>query len=246
MALRTEAFRDNPNRLAFLYGPIVLAGDIAPRKPAPDIVTMNGSILSGLKPLSGKPLEFISAPDEFHAIDQDSGEAIRFSPFYAAYDRTYAVYWDKLTPAEFAAKRNEHAEEIRRMKEVAARTIDSVDPGNPRSEESHRGEGESSYGGDFGDRHWRDARSGGWFSYRFKVEPGVAQDLVCTYWGGDGGREFDILVDGVRLATQKLTNTHPGKFFEEVYSIPPAMIEGKREVTIKFQGAPGRSAGGGS
>ena len=44
------------------------------------------------------------APNAFHAIDQDSGEVVRFSPFYAIYDRTYAVYWDKLTPAEFAAQ----------------------------------------------------------------------------------------------------------------------------------------------
>ena len=59
--------------------------------------------------------------------------------------------------------------------------------------------------GEFSNRRWRHATDGGWFSYNLKVLPDQPQELLVTYWGSDGGgREFDILVDGQKLATQKL------------------------------------------
>ena len=68
---------------------------------------------------------------------------------------------------------------------------------------------------------------------------------MVTYWGSDGGnREFDILVDGTRVATQKLQNNKPDTFYDETYSIPPELTRGKQAVTVKFQAHPGRWAGG--
>ena len=61
----------------------------------------------------------------------------------------------------------------------------------------------------------RHAVDGGWFSYELKVHADTPQDLVCTYWGSDGGnRVFDILVDGEKIATQKLAANKPGEFFD--------------------------------
>ena len=35
------------------------------------------------------------------------------------------------------------------------------------------------------------------------VDPRRPMNLVCTYWGSDtGGRAFDILADGQKIATQ--------------------------------------------
>ena len=74
---------------------------------------------------------------------------------------------------------------------------------------------------------------------------GKPQELRATYWGSDGGpRVFDILVDDAKLATQRLRNNHPDKFFDETYPIPEEMTKGKEKVTVKFQAHLRSTAGG--
>jgi len=66
-----------------------------------------------------------------------------------------------------------------------------------------------------------------------------------TYWGSDsGGREFDILINGTKIATQVLNNNNPGKFFDVTYPIPQELTKGKDKVTVRFQGQANRTAGG--
>jgi hypothetical protein len=68
---------------------------------------------------------------------------------------------------------------------------------------------------------------------------------VLTYWGSDsGGREFDILVDGVKIATQVLNNDRPGQFFDVIHPLPDELTRGKEKVTVRLQGHPERTAGG--
>jgi hypothetical protein len=69
--------------------------------------------------------------------------------------------------------------------------------------------------------------------------------LECTYWGSDvGGREFDILVDGRKIATQALVQNQPGKFFSVRYPIPLKMSRDKRSLIVRFQAHAGKTAGG--
>ncbi|HZO89461.1 MAG TPA: beta-L-arabinofuranosidase domain-containing protein [Chthonomonadaceae bacterium] len=244
MSLRTEAFRDNPHRLAFLYGPIVLCGEVDAKRPAPAIVSDNGRILADLKPEAGTPLRFTGSPRLFHVPGASEGQPMLLGPFYRMADKSYAVYFDVLTPEQWQEKRKEYEAEQARLREIAARRVDSVEPGEPESEREHKFAGETTYAGDFGDRHWRDARLGGWFAYELKVLPDTPQELVCTYWGSDAGREFDVLVDGMKIAMVRLTNAHPGHFYDEIYPLPPDLLRGKETITVRFQGHPGRSAGG--
>ena len=65
-----------------------------------------------------------------------------------------------------------------------------------------------------------------------------------TYWGSDGGRVFDILVDGKKIATQELQDNHPGQFFDEIYRIPAELTQGKAKITVRFQAQHGSTAGG--
>ena len=70
-------------------------------------------------------------------------------------------------------------------------------------------------------------------------------ELVCTWWGGESGeRNFDILVDGTKIASQKLSNNQPGKFWDATYPIPAELTHGKEKVTVKMQAQPGNFAGG--
>ena len=78
-----------------------------------------------------------------------------------------------------------------------------------------------------------------------KVDPEKPNDLVCTYWGSDGGgREFDILVDGKVIATQILNNDKPETLWDMTYPIPGELTNGKQKIRIRLQGKPGTIAGG--
>jgi hypothetical protein len=123
--------------------------------------------------------------------------------------------------------------------------VDEVRPGEEDNERDHKLRGEQTGAGDFSDRKWRHALNGGWFSYEVKVLPGQPQELIVTYWGSDvGARAFDILVDGQKLATQKLQNNWPGRFHDQIYSLTPSWTPGKRAVVIRFQAHAGCTAGG--
>ena len=66
-----------------------------------------------------------------------------------------------------------------------------------------------------------------------------------TYWGSDSGdREFDILVDDQKIATQRLENNQPDKFYDQVYRLPADLLKGKQTITVKFQAHPAETAGG--
>lgn len=92
---------------------------------------------------------------------------------------------------------------------------------------------------------WRHAAGGGWFSYQLKVIPEGPQSVYCIYWGSDrGNRVFDILVDGKKIATQKLERNKPNEFMAMEYPIPASLVAGKQQVTVKFQAQPDCSAGG--
>jgi DUF1680 family protein len=244
--LRTEAFRDNPERVAFLHGPLVLCAAtdaVKSRLPFPVLLPTGQELGVELRVVEGRPSTFVAPRNVLRLSAEDGGGEVTLEPFYRLHGgRSYVVYWDALTldqwRAQSEARRRQKEEEAR----LAARTVDRVVPADEQSEKAHDVRGEKTSTGEPG---WRHAVDGGWFSWRMKVLPGQAQELRVKYWGGDtGGREFDILVDGKKLATQTLDNNRPGEFFEVTYPLPGEVVQNKQAVTLRFQAHPGRVAGG--
>jgi hypothetical protein len=123
--------------------------------------------------------------------------------------------------------------------------VDLVNPGEEQNERDHKLQGDKTATGDFQDKKWRDARDGGWFRYTVKVLPGQPQELRVTYWGSDlGPRTFDVLVDGQKIATQKLASNRPDQFFDQTYPLSETLTRGKDHITVTFQAHPGMMAGG--
>ncbi|MEA3367757.1 MAG: DUF6805 domain-containing protein, partial [Planctomycetota bacterium] len=167
------------------------------------------------------------------------------SPFYGFYDRRYAVYWDLFTPEAWQKRKADLEAERRRGQRLAQRTLDVLRIGEMQPERDHHLTGERTAAGTFSGRKWRHATDGGHFAFTMKADPDGPVDLLCTWWGGDaGGRAFDILVDGQKIATQKLQRNKPGKFFGVAYPIPEELTRGKKQVTVKLQAHPGKTAGG--
>ncbi len=274
MSLRTEGFRDNPRKLAVMYGPLVLCAEVEPGSLLQAVVAEPGQVLSSVKPVEGKPLRFSASGKVFRmlgAVGQvgnlpDDGTVrqvgnlphdgivgqvgnlphdVILAPLSQEYQQPYIVYWDVLDEAQWNAKADEHQADLARQKALEGRTVDRVVVGNQRSERQHALKGERTAAGPFGGRQWRHATDGGWFSYDLKVLRDKPVDLLVNYWGSDAGaREFDILVDGTKIATQKLERNRPERFYDETYPIPQDLTKGKDTVTVRFQAHPGRTAGG--
>ena len=257
MALRAEALPGDPSHVAFLFGPIVLAGELGSdnlpnlylvkqtdlsRSPAPEVpVLVAENAASALTHIRSTP----SGPLAFRTEGLGRPGDVSLIPFYKLHHQRYSVYWRLLSEASWQQQRTQLAELAIKRQADAARIVDEVQPGEQQPETDHRWSSDQSRTGEAYGRKWRDAAPGGWFSYDFKTLPDQPMTLVCTYWGGDSGaREFDILLDGQPVARQKLAANRPGEFFDVSYRLPEQLTRGKARITIKFQALPGQLAGG--
>jgi hypothetical protein len=236
--LRTEGFRDNPSRVAVMYGPLVLCAETEAgpaESPYPALIVTEGSLPSMLEPIPGKTCMF-RIPPQVLRLSEDQRRAAVLEPLFRMHgNRSYVVYWNEFTRSIWLT--NEAQARI-----LKARTVDRVLPGREKSERDHHLQGEKT--GTDGNK-WRDASGGGWFSWDLKTRTDQPVELCVKYWGGDtGGREFDILVDAEKLATVKLDNNKPGDFCEDNYPIPERISRGKEKLTVRFQGHSGKMAGG--
>jgi DUF1680 family protein len=97
-ALRTEGFRDHPDRLAFLHGPLVLAAEIDPGRPTPVIVAGGRPLVEALVPVAGRGSTF-RADGLFRRPGGSGPVALTFEPFFRVHGaRHYGVYWDVDSP----------------------------------------------------------------------------------------------------------------------------------------------------
>jgi len=264
LKLRTESMPDNPNKVAFFYGPVLLAGalgtegieevdphaqergkfDNFPSPPIPVIVAADKKIDEYIKP-AGEPGRFIVDGSMLKMLGTESTTDIKLIPFYMMHYQRYMVYWDIYNRQDWEKRKEQFEREQAEIRALEARTIDHIVPGQMQPERDHNFKGEDTHNGLFRNRHWRDARSGGWFSFEMKVSPDAPVVLSCMYWGSDGpGRDFDILVDDKKIATEHLNQNQPGQFFNVVYDIPVELTRNREKVTVKFKAHSWRTAGG--
>ena len=203
--------------------------------------------MTGGKPLTASIEPVPGQPLTFRTVGMGKPNDVTLKPFYSTYFGRYTVYWDTFTPAAWKHHEADYQAAQTRQAELIARTVDEMSPGEQQPEHDHNLQSEKSNTGDGpdGGSHWRDASDGGWFSFEVKTLPDTPQDLVCTYWGSEeGNRIFDILVDGIPIATQTLHEDKPNQYFDQTYPIPAALLAGKQKITVRFQAKPGAMAGG--
>ncbi len=268
MTLRSEALTNSPKQRALLVGPIVLTADLGREGldkisdytdsqtqhsnfPAPEVPSLvssanfeqSNSWSKSLKRVPGESLAFTLS--DLPRKSDGTPTTLRLVPFSRAHHTRYNVYWNTLTPQEFAEQQAKIAAEQARERELAARTLDEFRPNNQQSEQDHALRSQNSNAGNFGDRSWRDALNGGFFEFDLKVNPDAPGSLVVTYWGSESGnRSFDVLVQGQKVGSQTLQNNKPNEFFDVTYPVPAELLKGQSKVTVRFQALPGATAGG--
>jgi DUF1680 family protein len=242
MNLYTESMPDNKNRIALLYGPVLLAGDLGTTMPdpvygTPVLLTSDRNVSNWVKPVAGKPLTFVmqGAGKPFDAT---------LSPFYSMHHRYYSVYWDYFTKDEWAGREAEYKAEKLRQKEIEEKTIDVVRLGEMQPERDHNVKSsDNSFVSDALGRLGREARGGGFFSFEMKVDETVPNTLLCTYIGDDKNRAFDILIDGVKLVKVEWAGGETGHFYDKEYAIPAELVKGKKTVTVRIEAPYNKTAG---
>ena len=65
MNFRVEGFKDDPKRVAVMYGPLVMAAVTQPGNLFSEIHPGDSDPLKALKPIEGKPLEFSASSNIF-------------------------------------------------------------------------------------------------------------------------------------------------------------------------------------
>ena len=231
--LHSEGLPDNPSRVALLYGPVLLAGELGAAEPDP----VNG--IPVLVAASANPNRWMRrVPGDtivFRTVSAGQPGDITLIPFNRTGSEYYSVYWDLFTPQTWAVQQGKYNAERIRIQEMEQRTIDRLRLGEMQPERDHSFTGEKLQGGEAHGRQWRSAEEGGYFSFEMKVDARAPNTLVCDYWGDDHrGRVFDIQVDGVTIATQSLGSFKQSKFYEISYPVPDALVQGKKTVLVKF------------
>ncbi len=232
--LRVEPLPDNPRRVALLWGPLVLAGDLGPesaqaeaRAQLPVIVTDSPRVADWVQPVEGRP-------GVFRTAGTGRDREIEFTPFYRLHRRTYAVYWDTFGTAEWEQRAAEIAREREAQARLEAATIAYAQPGEMQPERDFNQQGENTRPDRVMGRPGR--RGTGWFSFDLPVAVGEPTTLVVTYSSDEWRkRTFDLLVDGEKLASETVERNGEPRFYDVSYPLPPALTAGKARVTLRFQ-----------
>ena len=243
--LRLESMPDDRNRVAIMYGPLVMAGDLGAVQDSnsydpnfvPVLITEKRDPDNWLNTTSGK--------NNFYLVDGiGNPRSFNLKPFYKTHDRRYSVYWDIFNQKEWLKHQREYTAEIEKQKKLEEMTYDFFQPGEMQQERDHNFKGEKVEIYELQNRKSRVANRKGWFSFDMRVMKGVSMTLVVEYWGGyTGDKTFDILVNDNKIATQNISSIKDGSFLNKYYDIPDALTVSENYITIKFMPQIGHRAG---
>ena len=238
LTLRIEPAPGDPGTIAVMRGPMVLAGDLGGAKEewnGPDPAMVGTDLLAAFAPV-----------DRAKGLFRTSGiiepKDLNFVPFFSQYDRRSAVYFKRFTPLAWQKEQAAFLAEQERQRDISARSVDVMHLGEMQAEHDHALVSDISYPVTYRGRNGRDARSGGFFEFTMKTRPGPLV-LQATYWGDERPRDFDILVEGQKIATQHLDKVRPGEFFDVEYPLPEALTLGKSSLKVRFAPHEGNTAG---
>jgi hypothetical protein len=258
-SLRLEPTPDDKKVAAIMWGPLVLAGDLGPRRqprrgadapdtqqPAPVIVAADRPVAEWVKPAVSRAGDFQALQVARVPAQPATLADVSLIPFYRLHRRSYSVYFDVLTAADFDARVAVIAAERERVRKLEAATVGFVQPGDVQPERDFN------YQSDPPDRqvvrtNGRVNRGGtGWFSFDLPVDATSEMALVVTYLNPVGqppaGGNFELQVDGTSLARFAPNTTATG-FYDAQYLVPATLVRGKTKITVRFQAAtPGRIA----
>jgi uncharacterized protein len=244
-SLRLETMPDNKNRVAVMYGPLVLGGNLGPVDDpkitdpmyVPVFMTKETNPEKWLTPLEGKPNTF-TTNNIGKPID------VTLQPFYTLHDRRYSVYWDTYNEEEWKALQATYEAERKAKLELEQRTIDLIRLGEMQPERDHQLADDKGSVGEFKNRKFHEVDRGGWMTFTMKTVKNQPISLVFEYWGGySGSKTFDILVNDQVIATENITAIFKSRFVNVTYDVPSELVANKESMVVKILPQQGHRGG---
>ena len=250
MEVRISATADNADFVAFKYGPVLLSTGLGTKN-----ITKQGSVGVGVRIASFDDTaqqrivvstettaqwkqgvvsnveridDTADGQIQFALKNTADAEALVYTPHYTRHDERYGLYMTLEVPDSPAAQADIlKRKQQEREGEIVIDTLTTFD--NNNAEASKNVKSSNSTVGAFSDRTYRDANSGGWFSYDLEVDPQVAKNFLrATYYSGDNGRSFEVYLNDVKLKTQTITTAAgSGVFYAVTDEIPQEYISGE-------------------
>jgi DUF1680 family protein len=227
--LRIEATPGDETTIAVLRGPMVMAADLGPKETkwdSADPAMVGENLLANFTQTDATRATYAT-----RGIIRPAD--LGFVPFYSQYDRHSAVYFKRFTDASWKTAEAAFVAEQAKARDILGRSVDVMHLGEMQPERDHGLTSELSYPVSYRGRNGRDARSGGFIEFAMKTKPGPLV-LQATYWGDERARDFDILVDNVKITTQHLEADRPGMFFDIEYPLPIGLTKGKASIKVRF------------
>lgn len=244
-SLRLESMPDDSSRIAVMYGPLVLAGQLGPEDDThahdpmyvPVIMTENRDPNTWLTAVE-------SEKNTFQTTEVAYPRQIKFIPFYSTHDYRYSVYFDIFNNESWHEFQEEYQKKMEAKKHLEEVTIDFFQPGEMQPERDHNFESELTVVELLQNKKARMVNRGGQMSFTMKLIPNVPVALAVEYWGGyTGSKTFDILIDGEKIATENISDKKPGYFIDIIYDIPAELIKNKNKIKVSFMPHTGHRAG---
>jgi uncharacterized protein len=248
MGLRLESMPDNPNRVAIMFGPIVLGGTLGTEgmpiggpfsdsdtafieEPTPEVpvfVTNTGALEDWIKPIAGDPLTF-------HTIGVGRPNDVVLKPFYRIHRERYSIYWDVFDDSGWEAEQQAYQASRLAQRAMDESTVEAVRLGIMLVEQEHHFESDASTAGVAFGKKFRETGPKGWFEFDIAVDPTASNELTCTFWSGDSANiPFDISVSGTIVASPKLEKSLPAQFYTGKFALPPGLTRGATNVRLRF------------
>ncbi len=267
--LRSYHAMDDESKVAFLYGPVVLAAALGTENfPDSDIHPNHLEYVHHPKiqvPIlvddlfddtldQGKLSELIIPVDEqklifkTKAVGQPGEVSLSLVPFFKLHHERYSLYFQTMTKKQYDS---EGLTSQSYMDKLSAITVDQVSPFEQQSEIEHEAQykGTSSGYATEASSGWREAGRGVDLTYSMKVIPDIANYLCVTYWGNDGdvwapdgifSRRFQIRINDEVLATEHLIGEKGSRLYQAFYKLP---VLGEKKVKVTFKSEPNTIAG---
>ncbi|KQM82437.1 beta-L-arabinofuranosidase domain-containing protein [Agromyces sp. Leaf222] len=245
---------ENPNWVAFKYGPVLLATElsrdnvgasytagvlvemgVADTSLSSDVIVADAEAWKADAATSIERIAdganangMTTMRFKLHGVDATSA-ALTFEPYYSLYDARYATYMTLVEPdsAEAQALILKGKQQLR----AAETTIDSLtsfDDNNSEADKNYRFV--NSTVGVYNGQSFRHApaAAGAYFQYDMIVDPSLPKNyLGARYYGGDNGRTFDVYLNDVLLKHETITNAGGAtNWYIQYDQIPKAVLDG--------------------
>ncbi|WP_159439877.1 beta-L-arabinofuranosidase domain-containing protein [Bacillus sinesaloumensis] len=241
---------DNPNYVAFEYGPYVLAGGLGKQNISSDnptgiivrVGTKEGQLpdtltttVNNWRNQFAEHMQPIELEDKLIAFQVNNiKENIIFSPYYEMHGERYGIYFN-LLDTDSKVGQNALLQKKDRLKEeeLILAELHNFDDNN--SEYAKKIAYAHSEANAYKGRRFRMAYANGWFSYEFTLETAGDVYLKLDFHRQDIGKRMDLILNSQEICSIVVNEFTEGEFFSQQILLDKAILsnEGKVEITFK-------------